>query len=248
MPRPRRRVQRQPLPRHLGRHDDAGARAGGDRLRRFLVQPLDAVGIVGVDDGAAAGVVDQRDVLADAVIAFHLEAPPVGPHRRADMLGLEQVGDLVGLDRVVEGADVIAELLAHIDDVGHLVGAVAVVLDQDVAVQHPHQRVVDQVAARCVGRLGGAGLGLARIVVPAPLVGDGVGPRLAVDGDVAHARGGRGAAAAVDPLGVLAAGHLQAGLGAGKLHVLHGPAEDVLDRHAAAAEQVGASRAGCGRW
>ncbi len=70
------------------------------------------------------------DVLLDAVIGFHLEAPPVRPHRRTDAIGGQQVGDLVGLDRVVERADLVAELLRHIEHDGHLVGAVAVIVDR----------------------------------------------------------------------------------------------------------------------
>ena len=117
------------------------AAAVGERLGRFLVEALDAVGVVGMDDRAGAGIVDERDFSLDAVIGFHLEAPPVGPHRRADAVRAQQVGDLVAFDRVVEGGDLVAELLGHIHDDGHLVGAVAMVLDQDLAGQHAAQRV-----------------------------------------------------------------------------------------------------------
>ena len=87
------------------RNVDAGAAAVGERLGRFLVQALDAVGVVGMDDRAGAGIVDQRDVLLDRVIGFHLEAVPVGPHHRANAVVAQQVGDLVGFDRVVERRD-----------------------------------------------------------------------------------------------------------------------------------------------
>ena len=43
----------------------------------------------------------------------------------------------------------------------------------------------------------------------------------AIAGDIAHARGRALVAAAVDPAGVLAAGHLQAPGRAGELHPLH---------------------------
>jgi hypothetical protein len=100
-----------------------------------------------MDDRAGAGIVDERDVLVDAVIGFHLEAPPVRPHRRADAVRLEKIGDLVALDGVVEGRDLVAELLGHIHDIGHFVGAVAVVLDGDLAGQHAAQRLHGEVAA-----------------------------------------------------------------------------------------------------
>src|SRR3546814_6445362 len=77
-----------------------------------------------MDDGASAGIVDQRDIGLDRVIGFHLEAPPIGPHRRADAVLAQDVRDLVAFDGVVEGGDLVTELLGHIHDDGHLVGAV----------------------------------------------------------------------------------------------------------------------------
>ena len=86
--------------------------AARHRLRGFLVQALDALLGVGVHDGAAAlREVDERDVLLDAVVGLHLEAPPVGPERAADAFGREAVRELVRLDAVVERGDLEAELL-----------------------------------------------------------------------------------------------------------------------------------------
>ena len=53
----------------------------------------------------------------------------------------QQVGHLVGLDRVVERADLEAELLRQVEHLRHLVGAVAVVLHGDLAAQHLGQRL-----------------------------------------------------------------------------------------------------------
>ena len=53
----------------------------------------------------------------------------------------EQVGDLVRLDAVVERADLVAELLRDVDHLRHLVGAIAVVVHEDVAAQHLGERL-----------------------------------------------------------------------------------------------------------
>ena len=213
--------------------------AGRHRLGGFLIQALDAILVVGMDDGAGPGSIDQRDILADAVKALHLEAIPIGPHRRADAFRLEQIGNLVAFDRMVEGRDLVAEFLRHADHVGHLVGAVAVVLHQYLAGQHPGQRVEIELAARCVGGLGGAGFGAAGIIIPLALVDGCIRPELAGIGDIAHARGGQLIAAAINALGILAAGHLQTVGRPRKLHLLHAAAIDRLERHTAAAEQIG---------
>ena len=65
------RVAAEPFPGdRFGQVGNAGADPVGQRLGRFLVQPLDAVGVVGMDDRAGARIVDQRDVLLDRVIGF----------------------------------------------------------------------------------------------------------------------------------------------------------------------------------
>ena len=92
------------------------------------------------------GLVDERDVLRDAVVGLELEPPPVGPHARADVVGDEQIADLVGLDRVMERGDLVAELLRDVDHRRHLVGAIAVVVDQDLAVEDAGQRFELEVA------------------------------------------------------------------------------------------------------
>src|SRR3546814_5118337 len=64
----------------------------------------------------------------------------------SDLFGGEQVGDLVCLHAVVEGGDLEAELLRQVDHRRHLVGAVAVDVHEDVAVEHAGQRFQLEVA------------------------------------------------------------------------------------------------------
>ena len=133
------------------------APTGSHGLAGFLVQVLNTDVAVRMHHGASARGVDHGDVLANAIEAFHLEAPPVGPHGGASAIGSQHVGNLVGLHRVVEGADTEAELLGKVQHLHHFVGAVAVVLHDDLAVQHTSQRFVLQVArGRLRVRLGGA--------------------------------------------------------------------------------------------
>ena len=225
-------IAAEPFPRDLVADVDPGAAAVGERLGDFLVQALDAVGIVGMDHRAGARIVDQRDVLLDRVIAFHLEAVPVGPHHRANVVVAQQIGDLVGFDGVVERGDVIAELLRHIDHLRHLVGAVAMVLDEDLALEHALQRVHREVALRHVAAV-------AVIFVPLALVGLGLDPRRAGQRDIAHPRLRHVALRAIDPLGILAARHLEAVRRAGELHSLRRSRGHVLQHDRAAAEQIG---------
>ena len=69
-----------------------------------------------MDDCAGAGPVNERGVLADAVVGLHFEAPPVGPHRRTGAGLREQVPDLVGFDGMVEGRHLVAELFGHVEN------------------------------------------------------------------------------------------------------------------------------------
>ena len=121
---------------------------------------------------------------------------------------------------MVEGADLVAHLLRHIEDEGHLVGAVAVVVDEDFAVQHALQRFLGEVALLAV-------------------IGLGIEPGLPVDREIAHARRGHPAATAIDALRVLAAGHLEAVRRIGELHPLHRARGHVLERGGTPAHQIG---------
>ena len=62
---------------------------------------------------ARARLVEDRRVLANAVVGLHLEAPPVRPDGRAGVGLRQQVRNLVGLYGVVERADLVAELLCR---------------------------------------------------------------------------------------------------------------------------------------
>ena len=180
-----------------------------------------------MNDGAGAGLVDQRDILLDPVIGLHLEAIPVAPQGRADAIVAEQVRDLVAFDGMVKCRHLVAEFLAHIDDIGHLVGAVAVVMDHDLALQHIGQSFHAQVTGLILA-------GGALLLILARL-----DPGLAVDRHIAHAGAGFAALAAIDPLGIFAARHFQALRRTWKLHSLHSARGHILERHAAAAKQVG---------
>src|SRR3546814_5288210 len=104
--------------------------------------------------------------------------------------------DLVCLHAVVERGDLEVELLRQVDHRRHLVGAVAVDVHEDVAVEHACQRFQLEVALVV---LAVAAFALRALVA----VRGGVDERGAVTGDVAHAR--RWAALlAVNALGALA--------------------------------------------
>ena len=128
---------------------------------------------------------------------------------------------------MVECRDLVAEFLGHIDDLRHLVGAVAVVLHEDLAVQHVGHGVHRKVA------LGEFPLGAFLAVF------GGLDPGLPIDREVAHARGGHLVARAVDALGVLAASHLHAVRRAGELHRLHGAGINVLEHDRTPANEIG---------
>ena len=180
-----------------------------------------------MDDGAGIGLKHHRDVFVDGVIGLHLEAPPVCPHGRADAFLGEQIGDLVAFDRMVEGRDLIAKLLRHIDDEAHFVCAVAVVVDEDLARQHARQRLHGKIARHVLA------------LVELALIFSSTRPGLAVDRHVAHAGLWHLALAAINALGVFPARHFQPIGRARKLHPLHIAGIDILDRDRTAPEQIG---------
>jgi hypothetical protein len=202
-------------------------------------------------DGAAVlRAVHQRDVVLDTVEGLHLEAPPVGPQRAADIILRKPVGEFVRLHTVMERADLEAELLRQIHHHCHLVGAVAVDVHKDVAVDRAGQRVHFQIAlaAAVVGAVGGL-----RTALPPAFLGSGffrfvflevfagVDERRAITGDVGHARR-RAATFAVDALRVFTAGHLQTPGRTRKFHRLIGRGRHVLQCHAATADQIRRTR------
>src|SRR3546814_4787209 len=90
-----------------------------------------------MNDRAATGGIDHRRILLDPVERFHLGAPTVRPGRDADILAREQRRDLVGFVGVVKGADPETELARNVDHHRHFIGAIAVILDENLALQHP---------------------------------------------------------------------------------------------------------------
>ena len=182
-----------------------------------------------MDDRAGIGIVDQRDVLVDRVVGLHLEAVPVRPHRRADAVAGQQIGDLVALDRMVEGRDPESELARHVHHQRHLVGAVAMVVDEDVSGEDVGQ-CVERHVARDVGVAG-----------PAVAIFGRALPGLPHQGDIAHPGLRHLVAAAIDPLGILAACHLEPARRTREAHLLHGPGRHVAQGDAAASEQIGRS-------
>ena len=111
------------------------------RLRRLLVQALNANFAVRVDNRAAAGCINKSDVFPDAIVGFQLEAPPIGPHGDADVLFAKQVGDFVCLNGMVESGDLEVEFVRDLDRVRHFVGAVAVVVEQHSAFEQLDDRL-----------------------------------------------------------------------------------------------------------
>ena len=83
--------------------------------------------------------------------ALVLAAPPVGEGGDAGAVGGDLVADLVHLERVVEGADLVAVLLGDGLFGEELVGAIAVDLDEQLAAQDVGERFELQVAMRCDG-------------------------------------------------------------------------------------------------
>ena len=106
------------------------------------------------DGAATGGRIDEGDVFWNSVVGLHFETPPVRPHRRANPFLGEQVSDFVGLDGVVEGGDVVTKLVRHIEHGSHLVGAIAVHVNDDVALQRGGQGIEPQVALRRLRVLG----------------------------------------------------------------------------------------------
>src|SRR3546814_6129849 len=84
---------------------------------------------------------------------------------------------------MVKGADAKAEFVRDVDHVRHLVGAIAMILDQNLASQHPSERFELQVALRRIARA----VALLPSVPFARIIGR-VDPRLAIARDIDHAR------------------------------------------------------------
>ena len=208
-----------------------GVTAGVHRLGRLLVEPLNPLFAVGVDDRAGAGLLQQGSVLGNAVERLHLETPPVGPDRARYAVPGQQVGDLVCLYRMVEGADVKAEFPGEIQHLRHLVGPIAVVLDEGLAPEHVGQRLQLEIAVRRIS------LFLGQPCVPVAPIFLCLGEGGAIARHVAHPGGGT--LLLVYSLGVLATGHLHAVGSAGIFHLLHRARRNQSENGRASADEIG---------
>ena len=112
-----------------------------DRLRGVPVEPARELVRVGVERDLDALAREDRRVVGDGAHRLHLERPPVdeGPHARAVARDLAR--DLVRLEPVLEGAHLEAELVGDRHQHQHLVGAVAVRVDVDLAVEDVGERL-----------------------------------------------------------------------------------------------------------
>ena len=202
--------------------------------RRLVHQEVDRDdGVVGRDRDADASCGDLREVADGAVAQLDLGAR--GEHRPEDhgdvALG-EHVRDLVALGAVVDDEPV-AELVGEADGGRDVVVAVGVLVPDQLAVEHPHQGLLGEVAReRLALALGVVALGAVVLRLDEGLADD--------HGD-AEPRARGLVLAAVDPLGVLAERRLHAHGGADDLLVDRAPAP-ALQRDRLAADRVAGAR------
>ena len=185
--------------------------------------------------GARPGLLHERDVFLYGVIGLHLEAPPVGPKGAADPLLRQYVGDLVGLRGVMKSGDLVIELPSDIEHDEHLIGPIAVVVNEDFPPKHAGEGFHLQVPF-------GEVLARFRRRIELRLVGPSLNPAFPIARHIPHARRGRGAAPTVNPLRVFPARHLQAVGRAGKLHVHNAPRGNILKGDAPAPHQIRRAR------
>ena len=106
---------------------------------------------VTVDHGATTSGIDEGNVLADGVLRFGLEPPPVRPARNADVVRHHQRRDLVGLGRVMECRKCGTRTRGKVDHPRHVVGAVAMDVDWHLAGEnHGEGLLLEVVAWRAV--------------------------------------------------------------------------------------------------
>ena len=129
---------------------------------------------------------------------------------------------------MMKGAHRVTKLFGDVQHLGHLVGPIAMVVDQDIAAQNFSQRLEAQVTRRRIT--------FVRSIpgVPLPPVTFGLNPGGPVSGHISHAR--RRSARLVDALWIFPASHFQPVLGTGKFHALHRSRGYDFQHHAAAAD------------
>ena len=233
------------LLRRVDRHERerlvVGQSAPADRLGGLGVQPPRVLRAVGVDRDEDPFARHDGRVVGDGVGRFDLVAPPVGERRRAGAVRRDLLRDLVAFEHVLERRDLEAHLFGEADEHQDFVGAVAMRVDQALALEDFDERFELQVAARR-----GAGRFVLLVLLPRFLVG--LGPDEGVADHEFHAaardripaRPLQGALAEI--LRVLAERELDAGHGAGEQQLLRArlsPAQ--LDDRVLAADRIGAA-------
>src|SRR6185369_16342456 len=131
---------------------------------------------------------------------------------------------------MMEGPDLVTEFFGDIDHLGHLVGAITMIVHEDISAEDFGQCLQAQVACR--------GLAFARRVpgVPFSAVAFSLNPGRTITRDVTHAR--RGPPRLIDAFWVLAAGHLQSIFRSRKFHSLYGPRRNQFEDYTAPTDQV----------
>jgi len=92
--------------------------------------------------------IDEGYILLNAVIGLHLETPPVCPQRAANIVFSQLVCNLVSLDAVVECANLVIKLLGEIQNRQHLVRAVTMHVNDDLAIKHARKRLKFKITLR----------------------------------------------------------------------------------------------------
>jgi hypothetical protein len=131
---------------------------------------------------------------------------------------------------MMKRANVIAELSRDIHHLRHLVGAVAVIVHEDVSTEHFSKRLEAEITLWWLADMVGVPL------IPSPPVRLGLNPRSAIPGHIAHPR--RRPSLGVDAFGILTARHLEAVLRTRKFHCLDGARGNHLEHNAATSDQV----------
>src|SRR5208283_654228 len=193
-------------------------------LRGFGVEArgeIGTAGVVGIERYKHALPGEQRGVVGDGVVSFDFVAPPVAEGGDAGAVGLDLRGDFIAFESVLQRGDFETELLGHAQQHQNLVGAVAMGVDQALALENLDQRLELEIATR---REDALAAGVARLIIlPRGLILAGLDEGLANDVLDAHARAGiaqiLGAAARwilaalAGALGVLTERELDAGFG-----------------------------------
>ena len=117
-----------------------------NRLRRLGVHAAGELRRIGVEGDQHADIVHEGAVVGNRVHHLDLVRPPVAERAGARAVGGDGVGHLVALEHVLEGPHGEAELVGEADEHEDLVLAVAVAVNDALAVEDLDERVELQVA------------------------------------------------------------------------------------------------------